>query len=445
MLLPAASRLPALLIVTAVESAGANPRVADAPTAVAQPTSSAPTPAPQAVAPAPEPAAPDADDSSRPIVAYKDDDGNLRFRVGERASLRLGGYAEVFYGYNFNQPSNGLTNYRAFDNRHNALTLLNLAIDTSFDSRYVSTRIALQAGHAPNTYYEAGEPSQPGYPGGAGSSDASLWRYLQQAYLTGHLPTRVPVDIDAGLFLSPMGPESLATRDNWSWSHSPMFFALPFYHAGIRAGVTLTPEHFLRFGVYNGWNNVVDNNKEKSMALEYAYTPSERASIGVVYFTGVERPDKAPEGRAWRHAIDLYAIVSLGRRVTALLRPTFGVEPNNFGVSHWYGGNVALRVRALDWLFFHARGSLLREVWAESADGVAAPIVSPTDWLAELTGTVDFRVADHLSVKLEYRHDRARDSVFFAGDVRGAGTLEDPYVPNADRQNTLTLGVAAYF
>ncbi len=436
--------LYAVLLVT--PSGGANPRSADAPTAV---TADAPavtrgdatvtaTVTVEEEAGEPPPPA-----DARPVVVYTDEHGGLRFRTGPRSSLRVGGWVDLFYGFNFNQPSNGINNFLAFNNRHNALTLQNLALDTSFDSPYVSARVALQAGHAPNTYYSAGEPDLPGSPG-AGASDAALWRYLQQAYITGHLPTKVPVDIDAGLFLSPLGPESLATYQNWSYSHSPMFFSLPFYHVGVRAGISLTPEHFLRLGVYNGWNNVVDNNKEKSMALEYAYTTG-RATIGAVYFTGVERPDKAPEGRAWRHTIDTYAIVGLGERVELLLRPTAGFEPNNFGVSHWYGGNVALRVRALDWLYLHARGSLLREYWAESEDGVAAPIVLPSPWQAEATGTVDFRVLDHLSIKLEYRHDHARGDVFFYDEVAGAGTPEDPYVPNLDYQNTLTLGLVAYF
>jgi hypothetical protein len=30
----------------------------------------------------------------------------------------IGGYVEAAYSYNFNNPSNGLTNYRGFDNRH---------------------------------------------------------------------------------------------------------------------------------------------------------------------------------------------------------------------------------------------------------------------------------------------------------------------------------------
>lgn len=432
-----------IAVFCATPSGGANPRGAETPTAVSAPSlrvtkGEAVTPGQKEHADRELPTG-----EGEPVVAYRDENGDLRFRTGKRSSIRIGGYVDLFYGFNFNQPSNGITNFRAFDNRHNALTLQNLALDSSFDSPYISARVAVQAGHAPNTYYAAGEPDLPGS-AGAGQSDADLWRYLQQAYITGHLPTKTPVDIDAGLFLSPLGPENLATHQNWSYSHSPMFFALPFYHVGLRAGVELTEEHFLRLGVYNGWNNVVDNNKEKSMALEYAYT-TERATIGAVYFTGVERPDKAPEGRAWRHTIDAYAMVSLGKRVELLLRPTVGFEPNNFGVSHWYGGNVALRVRALDWLFFHARGSLLREYWAESEDGVAAPIVLPSPWLAEATGTVDFRVFHHLSIKLEYRHDHARSSVFFYDEVAGAGTPDDPYTPNLDYQNTLTLGLAAYF
>ncbi|MEZ4429911.1 MAG: outer membrane beta-barrel protein [Nannocystaceae bacterium] len=375
----------------------------------------------------------------------RDDEGNLRFRTGPHSSLRLGGYVEAFYSYNLNRPSNNITNYRAFDNRHNQITLQALALDVGWDSRWVSARLAMQAGHAATAIYEASEPFQPGTGSGAGTSDASMWRFVQQAYLGGHLPTKVPVTIEAGLFLSPLGSEALATNQNWTWSHTPLFFALPFYHAGLRANVQLNDRHSVRLGVYNGWNNVVDNNREKSFALEYNYALPDRVKFSTVYFSGVERPDDAPEGRAWRHTLDSYVIVQAGERVSLLLRPVVGIEPNAFGISWYVLGNVGLRVMARPWLYFAARGSLLRESRATSVDGEASPITIPSEWMAAGIFTIDFRVINHLSIKLEYRHDHASEDIFFAGQVDGDGSDAAPFVANARLQNTVTLGATAYF
>jgi hypothetical protein len=58
----------------------------------------------------------------------------------------------------------------------------------------------------------------------------------------------------------------MAVRDNWNWSRSNLFFGLPFYHTGVRATYALT-ELGITAGGYNGWNSVLDNNAEKSVAL----------------------------------------------------------------------------------------------------------------------------------------------------------------------------------
>src|SRR5690606_11693437 len=81
----------------------------------------------------------------------------------------LGGYAEAFYQWNFNDPSNGITNFRGFDNRHNTFTLSNVALDATWDYEGIVGRLGLQIGHTPSTYY-AGEPSVAGA-SGANASD----------------------------------------------------------------------------------------------------------------------------------------------------------------------------------------------------------------------------------------------------------------------------------
>jgi hypothetical protein len=49
--------------------------------------------------------------------------------------FQLGGYVEALYQWNFNSPSNGITNYRGFDNRHNTFTVSNIALDVQWITR----------------------------------------------------------------------------------------------------------------------------------------------------------------------------------------------------------------------------------------------------------------------------------------------------------------------
>ncbi len=390
-----------------------------------------------ASASAPDPAA------SEPAISIGDD--GVKIRTGPQSALTISGYAETYYSFNFNRPSNGITHYRTFDNRHNAITLQNLALDLGWDSKHALARIALQAGHAPNTYYGVSEPDMPGAPGTPGSN-SDLWRYIQQAYVGWHLPIKkLPVTLEGGVFLSPLGDEGLATYQNWTWSHTPMFYALPFYHAGVRLHLQISQRHDLRFGVYNGWNNIVDNNAQKSLAAEYTYNPSDQFLFNIVYFTGVERPPEAVEGQGWRHTVDTYIIGKPSKYVSLLVRPVMGFEPTRFGTAWWLSGTLGVRVQLAKWLYLATKGVLLREHQASTDAGISAPVFYPTPWMATAIGTADFRPGDHFSLKLEYRHDHAADLLYFAGEVAGDGSDENPFVPTQTAQNTLTLGLTAWF
>ncbi len=207
-----------------------------APTAGAEPLSAPPVVAHDAPAARPEPAPPP------PVV--------------------LSGLAEAYYQWNFGQPSNGITNGRGFDNRANTFTLSSALLDAKFDVSGIVGELGLQLGSASVTSYLA-EPAQPGTAWVA-PSGGELWRIIQQAHVGYRVPIGRGLLVEAGIFLSPVGPEAPVSKDNWNLSRSTLFFALPFYHTGARATYALTPHLSATAAVYNGWNTVVDNNPEKS-------------------------------------------------------------------------------------------------------------------------------------------------------------------------------------
>lgn len=354
----------------------------------------------------------------------------------------LGGYIEAAYSYNLNNPSNGITNYRGFDNRHNSFTLSNALLDGQWEKDAVSGRVMLQIGHTPNTYYLA-EPSSPGA-GGAGGADASTWKFIQQAYVAYKAQVGKGLTLQLGVFLSPIGIEGMAVKDNWTWSRSNLFFGLPFYHTGLRATQQLTDKLALTVAVYNGWNSVVDNNPQKSVSAQFAYTESEKLLFSVLYFGGVERPASAPEGKPWRHLLDGWIQARLAAPLWIAAHADAGFENTRFGTSSWGAGALYAQVRAASFLYLAARGDYFREHAAQSSAGTAGHLFWPGDWVASGTGTVDLRPRDNISIRAEYRHDQGQVDTFFKGHVRGDGSAATPFVPNARGQDTLTLGVTTW-
>jgi Putative beta-barrel porin-2, OmpL-like. bbp2 len=352
------------------------------------------------------------------------------FGVDSKA-FSLGAYAEVFYQWNFNRPANGITAFRGFDNRHNTFTVSNVALDAAWDWKDIVGRLTLQVGHTPNTYYLS-EPSE-APAGGVSGTGPSLWKFIQQAYVGYRIPVGRGLLLQAGIFLSPIGPEGMAVRDNWNWSRSNLFFGLPFYHTGIRLSYELSSRWTLTLAGYNGWNSVVDGNDEKSLSAHATYTIKDTLALSFLYFSGVERPRFAPEGRAWRHLFDAHATWQAHCRVQVMMHASGGFEPNAFGVSAWGGGALYGRFELHRVLSFALRQDLLYEHRAQNTIGSAASIFFPSTWVASSTATLEVKPVSRVSLRVEFRHDEAAAPIYF----RMSGL--------ATRQDTLTGGITTWF
>lgn len=370
--------------------------------------------------------------------------------------LTFGGWVEAYYGWNFNQPSNGITDLRGFDNRHGSFNLAIVALDTQLDWEGVNGRITLQWGSTPATYYLA-ETAAPSLGAAIGPQNQALWQMIQQAYVGYRIPIGSGLNIQAGLFLSPVGVEGMSVHDNWFYSRANLFFGFPFYHTGIRASYAVVPELTVTLWAINGWNTVLDNNTEKSFIVQLAWTPdADVLSLNFSYVSGVERPTGAAEGRAWRHTFDLNGTFTPLSWLGFQGQLTGGFEPNDFGTSAYFAGLLSMRFQIVDWLYFGMRGDFFWERNASNAMGTASSIFWPVEWVSSGTAMIDVRPHEHVSLRLEYRHDQAAGDgsggacartgqcAYFAGSVTGDGALT-PFVRNAAHQDTLTLGVTAWF
>lgn len=353
----------------------------------------------------------------------------------------LEGYVETFYQWNTNRPANGITNYRGFDNRHNTFTIANVALGARVDHRGFFGRLILQVGHTPSTYYLT-EPERPGTEA-TNATGTELWKYVQEANAGYRLPVGGGLSLAAGLFLSPIGPETIPMHDNWNLSRSNLFFALPFYHTGVRATYALDPRWAITIAAYNGWNSVVDNNAEKSFSVAAAYR-TDRVTWNVLYFGGVERDRGAPEGRAYRHTFDTFATVRLTSFLWMRGHLDGGFEPNRFGKSAWIAGALYVRAEVAPRLFVAIRGDAFGERAASNELGTASRIFWPASWVASGTGTLEYAPLEHLSLRLEYRLDHAASAMYFGRQLVGDG-IGVPFEPTRRSQNTIAIGGSAFF
>jgi hypothetical protein len=353
--------------------------------------------------------------------------------------IKLAGYIEAFYQLHVQHPTNRITNLRGFDNRSRTFTLSNVALDAKAETGPVTMRVILQVGHTGQTYYLT-ETVAPG----TGSVDASgpeLWKYLQAANITAKLPDEWV--LEAGLFTSPIGPEAIPVKDNFNWSRSNLFFALPFYHTGAMLSHPLGGGWIGKLHVYNGWNTVVDNNGTPSVAVSAAHAGA-TTTAQLLYFGGIERPSGAPEGQAWRNLFDAFVQHAVTDELTLLAQADAGIEPNAIGTSAWIAGAAYAKLVIDRRVYVAVRGDYFYEKVADNGTQKASAIFWPTRWVSSGTATLSYQPVDTVSVRVEYRHDHAASDAYFGGSVATDPTSM-AFIPNRRAQDTALVGVTAWF
>lgn len=361
---------------------------------------------------------------------------------GWEASYAVHAQVEAAYTYAFERPSNGIINHRGFDNRHNTFTIGNAVIDAEGKLGGLQARVALQVGRTPDTYYLA-EPTLAGSSTVGGNSPAS-WRFLQQAQAGYRFPVAEGLTLDAGVYLSPVGLESMSAKEDWNYSRSNLFFALPFYHTGVRLSLDATPRTTVTLMVTNGYNSVVDNNPGKSVIGQIQYKIPDRLICAVLYMGGPERAVGAAEGQPFRHLADGYVSGKLTSWLEMAAQLDVGFERNRFGISYFGAGALYARLHPVSWLYLAARGDRFAEHRAVGPAGTASSMFVPARWVSSGTFTFDARLHEQVSLRLEYRHDHASDPIYYAGEVKGDGE-KIAYVPSSRSQNTLTAAAIAWF
>jgi hypothetical protein len=390
-------------------------------------------------------------------------------RSSTAANVTVSGYVEAFWQYNFNRPYNGETAARGFDTRHNTVSLSNAVVDAAWSLRErVSGRVALQFGLTPETYYSS-EPRGSGSGAPPTGLGREVWKFLQQAWVAYVAPLGRGLLLEGGIFLSPIGPEGMAIKDQWNWSRSNLFFGLPFYHTGLRATYSPSPGMNVSVAGFNGWNSVVDNNDDKSIAAQFTYALGDRLTFSALYFGGVERPFGETNGRGWRHLFDSWAQVNATSWLSFMVHANGGFEPvyagEAMGRSDWRGlqwwaaGAAYARVRPLRWAYLALRGDFLIESISDepvgpsgmvdvsrrpqviffSSDRVAATRV------ASATATLDLRPFDNVSIRAEYRHDNADAPIYYDDNNLSRPGVDPRLIGRRATQNTLTIGMTAWY
>jgi hypothetical protein len=194
--------------------------------------------------------------------------------------LTVSGYIDSYYLTAFNKPKSGnllgtdQLAGRAFDRLPDQFSLglvqaklaysnkkSDLVIDLTFGPNADLGNFGNTSG-ALNLY----RPASPYVAALYGTSAA-----IKQAYFTYRIVPKLSVTV--GQFGTHIGYEVIDAPLNYNYSLSNLFNNGPFYHIGLKAAYAFNDKTSLMLGVVNNWDNLTDNNKQKSLIGQFAFKP----------------------------------------------------------------------------------------------------------------------------------------------------------------------------
>jgi len=349
----------------------------------------------------------------------------------------VGGFIDVNYSYNSNNPDNHVYRGTSVQPRTGEFSLNHVVAYIRRDptpGRFSPTfEFAAQAGPAADALV-AYEPN-PGGPNGK-YAGPEVWKHIARATIG--LRTKGGFEIAGGMHLSPVGIGVHWSPYNWNYTVTWQLNSVPYYLSGLKLAQTIREHHQLQLWVVNGWQVLADNNKAPSVMFGYVFTPSQRFTLAEYVWIGPEQADMRPQ--AWRVFSDTQFTYNTDRfGVGALI--DVGADPRTdlpMAPWHlWMNGAVFTRWRVLGerrtW------DMALRPEFFWDRDG---RIFGVPQALVSGTFTNNLRLFDNLLLRLEYRYDGSSSAAgFFYRD----DAIADDAVGLARQQHTVFFSIAGVF
>lgn len=313
------------------------------------------------------------------------------------ASLTISGYAETYYQYDFDKPSdNNRPGFIYSHNRHNEFNL-NLGF---IKANYTAERIRANLALATGTYMNANYSAEPG-----------VLKNVLEANIGIMLSKKKNLWLDAGIMPSHIGFESTVSKDCWSLTRSILAENSPYFEAGAK--ITYTSDNgkwLLSCMALNGWQRItrVNGNSLMSWGTQVQYKPSDKVLLNYSAFIGTDKPDSAKVNRLFHN---IYSVFNITDKFGVTAGFDIGTEekaPGSNDKNIWFSPVVILKYSICDNWAIAARGE-----YYSDENGVIISTGTPNGFKTTgLSLNVDYAPVKNVLVRLEARNLSSKDEVF---------------------------------
>ena len=211
----------------------------------------------------------------------------------DTGKLSISGYIDSYYLTAFNRPKSGnllgvdQLAGRAFDRLADQFALGLVQTKFAYSNRKSDMVVDLtfgpnaEMGNFGNTTgaFNLYRPKSP-YVAAMYGSSASI----KQAYFTYRATPKLSFTV--GQFGTHIGYEVIDAPLNYHYSLSHLFNNGPFYHLGLKTAYAFSDKTSVMLGVVNNWDNLTDDNKQKSFIGQFASKPLPGMSLYLNWIGG---------------------------------------------------------------------------------------------------------------------------------------------------------------
>lgn len=296
-------------------------------------------------------------------------------------SLTITGYAEAYYSYDFNRPSNNtrpsfLYNY----NRHNEFNINLGYVKAGYANGKVRANVALAAGTYMNANY---------------ATESGVLKNIFEANVGYKLSRSGNIWFDIGIMPSHIGFESAVGKDNWTLTRSLVAENSPYFESGAKLSYTSRNNKLnIAALALNGWQRItrVDGNSLMSWGTQINYKASDKLTLNYSTFLGTDKPDSARLVRTYHNA---YAVWLISPKFGL----TTGMDIGTEGGDTWYAPVAILRyVPESHWAIVY------RAEYFKDKSGIIIATETLNEFaIAGHSVNVDYSPVDKLLMRLEGR------------------------------------------
>ena len=196
-------------------------------------------------------------------------------KILEASGISVTGYIDAAYTHANRDIENGFST-RVFDSLNNSFSLQQFGLQVAKQPKEgFGGLVNITAGKAGTVIH-----SLPEVAGNASSPFDLTQAYAQWA--------SGPLTVIAGKFTTLHGTEVIWSPNNANFSRSILFGAVPFTHTGVRATYAMSDMFSVIGGLNNGWDQMQDINRDKTVELGVTATPTKTISLSASYYGGKE-------------------------------------------------------------------------------------------------------------------------------------------------------------